>query len=316
MILLLVVGLIVLVAGWTSRGASVSPETRRYSKPAIIGGVVIILASIILGSLATVPAGHKGVVVRFGAVTGRILDEGLNTKLPFIDEVKNISVQSFKHEVPASSASADLQDVATTIAINYHINGNNVDEVYRTLGHTDITDYVRRFADPAIQETIKRVTALYLAEDLILKRDDVKREIALALTDWLDDRWIEIEIVSITDFKFSAVFTASIEAKVAAVQAVLEAVNTLERIKVEALQREAQAVGEANARIAQAEGEAQYIQIVTAAQVAANEAIAAGLSPEVLQYILIDRLGDDIKIIVIPGGLGLDIVLPELTPMP
>ena len=312
MILILVVGLIALIAGFVLRGSSVKPEDRRYSKPAIIVGVVVLVASIVFGSIATVPAGHKGVIVRFGAVTGRILDEGINIRVPFIDQVKNISVQSFKHEVPASSASIDLQDVATTIAINYHINGLHVDEVYRTLGHTDISDYVSRFADPAIQETIKRVTANYLAEDLILRREEVKQEIALALTSWLQERWIETEIVSITDFKFSAVFTASIEAKVAAVQAVLEAINTLERVKVEAQQREEQAVGEANARIAQAEGEAQFIRIVTAAQVAANEAIAGSLSPEILQYILLDRLGADIKIIVIPGGQGLDLVLPEL----
>ena len=315
MILLLVVGLLGLITGLVFRFSN-KIETKRYAKPVIAGGIVIIIASIIIGSIATVPAGHKGVVVRFGAVTGRILDEGLNIRMPFIEEVKNISVQSFKHEVPVSSASVDLQDVATTIAINYHINGLHADEVFRTLGHTDIKEYVSRFADPAIQETVKKVTANYLAEDLILKREEVKTEIALQLTDWLEDRWIETEIVSITDFKFSAVFTASIEAKVAAVQAVLEAINTLERIKVEADQREAQAIGEANARIAQAEGEAEYIRLVTAAQVAANEAIADSLSPEILQYILLDRLGDDIKIIVIPGDQGLDIVLPELTPTP
>ncbi len=312
MILLLVMGCLVLIFGLMSRGPSASLEARRYSKHAMVGGVVILVASIVLGVLATVPAGHKGVVVRFGAVTGRILDEGLNVRMPFIDEVKNMSVQSFKHEVPASSASVDLQDVATTIAINYHINALHADEVYRTLGHTDIRDYVGRFADPAIQETVKKVTAQYLAEDLILKREEVKREIGLALTSWLQDRWIVTEIVSITDFKFSDVFTASIELKVAAVQAVLEATNTLERIKVEAEQREAQAIGEANARIAQANGEAQFIEIVTAAQVAANEAIMGSLSPEILQYILIDRLGEDIKLIVIPGGEGLDLVLPEL----
>jgi regulator of protease activity HflC (stomatin/prohibitin superfamily) len=312
MILLLIVGCLTLIFGLISRGPSVSHETRRYSKHIIVGGVVILAVSIVLGLVATVPAGHKGVVVRFSAVTGRIMDEGLNIKMPFIDEVKNVSVQSFKHEVPASSASVDLQDVATTIAINYHINALHVDEVYRTLGHTDIRDYVTRFADPAIQETVKKVTAQYLAEDLILKRDEVKREIGLALTAWLQDRWIVTEIVSITDFKFSDVFTASIEQKVAAVQAVLEATNTLERVKVEAAQREAQAIGEANARIAQAEGEAQFIEIVTAAQIAANEAIEESLSPEVLQYILIDRLGEDIEIIVIPGGQGLDLILPEL----
>ena len=75
---------------------------------------------------------------------------------------------------------------------------------------------------------------------------------------------------------------------------------------------EEQEIGEANARIAKANGEAEYIRIVTDAQVAANEAVAASLTPEVLQYILLDRLGDDIKVIVIPSGQGLDLVLPEI----
>jgi len=33
-----------------------------------------------------------------------------------------------------------------------------------------------------------------------------------------------------------------------------------------------------------------------------------------LQYILLDRLGEDIKIMVIPSGQGLGLVLPELLP--
>ncbi|GAH67607.1 unnamed protein product, partial [marine sediment metagenome] len=112
--------------------------------------------------------------------------------------------------------------------------------------------------------------------------------------------------------QFSETFTAAIESKVAAEQAVLEARNKLERVKVEAEQREEEARGEANARIAKAEGEAKYIQIVTDAQVAANESIAGSLTPEILQYILLDRLGEDIKIIVIPSGQNLDLVIPQI----
>jgi len=97
-------------------------------------------------------------------------------------------------------------------------------------------------------------------------------------------------------------------------QAVLEAKNKLERVKVEAQQREAEAKGEADARIAKAIGEAEYIRVVTEAQVAANKDIAESLTPEVLQYILLDRLGEDIKVMVIPSGQGLDLVLPELQP--
>ncbi|MFC1978344.1 hypothetical protein ACFLWS_08845, partial [Chloroflexota bacterium] len=93
-----------------------------------------------------------------------------------------------------------------------------------------------------------------------------------------------------------------------------EARNKLDRVKVEAEQRKAEAIGEADARIAKAEGEAEYIRIVTDAQVAANNAVAASLTPEVLQYILLDRLGEDIKVIVLPSGQGLDLVLPEVKP--
>ena len=91
-------------------------------------------------------------------------------------------------------------------------------------------------------------------------------------------------------------------------------VRELARVKVEAQQREAEARGEADARIAKAIGEAEYIRVVTEAQVAANKDIAESLTPAVLQYILLDRLGEDIKVMVIPSGQGLDLVLPDLQP--
>jgi len=232
---------------------------------------------------------------------------GLQTKVPFLDSVVKISVQTQKYEADAASASRDLQDVSTRIALNWRLDPGMTSEIYRTLG----LEYIDRIAAPAIQETVKQVTARYNAEDLILRRDEVKNDITSVLSTRLLERGIITEAVSITEFQFSTTFTAAIEAKVAAEQAVFEARNKLERVKVEAEQREAQARGEANARIAKAEGEAEYIRVVTEAQVAANEAIGKTLTPEVLQYILLDRLGEDIKVIVIPSGQGLDLVLPE-----
>ncbi|MHA1939646.1 MAG: prohibitin family protein [Candidatus Thorarchaeota archaeon] len=314
MVALLVIGIIIILIGFyisrTNKDARSDPITRRLGRIGLLVGIVLIVASFFFSLFTTIPAGHRGVVIRFSAVTGRILDEGLQTKLPFIDSVEKMSVQTQKYEVAAVSASQDLQDVTSTIALNWHLDPNMADQVYRTLG----LGFIERLAAPAIQETVKQVTARYIAEDLILKRDEVKAEITENLANRLRERGIITETVSITNFQFSATFTAAIEAKVAAEQAVLEATNKLERVKVEAQQREAEAKGEADARIAKAIGEAEYIRVVTEAQVAANDAIAASLTPEVLQYILLDRLGEDIKVIVIPSGQGLDLVLPELQP--
>jgi regulator of protease activity HflC (stomatin/prohibitin superfamily) len=221
-----------------------------------------------------------------------------------------MSVQTEKYETQSSAITNDLQDVSTTIALNWKLDPGMSAEVYRTLG----LEFIDRIAAPAIQETIKQITARYNAEDLILRREEVKNAITESLANRLRERGIITELVSITNFQFSDTFTAAIEAKVAAEQAVLEATNKLERVKVEAQQREAEARGEADARIAKAKGEAEYIRVVTEAQVVANQAISESLTPEILQYILLDRLGEDIKIMVIPSGQGLDLVLPELLP--
>lgn len=314
MIGLLIFSIIIVVIGLyvteTNKGDKGDPQYRLGGKVATIIGALIIAISIISSSFATIPAGHRGVVIRFSAVTGRILDEGLQMKLPIFDSVVTMSVQTEKYETGAASASRDLQNVNTTIAINWRLDPSMAGEVYRTLG----LGFMDRIAAPAVQETIKQVTANYIAEDLILKREAVKDEIQQNLSNRLLQRGIIIETVSITEFKFSSTFVAAIEAKVSAEQAVWEARNKLDRVKVEAEQAEAEAKGEASARIAKAEGEAEYIRIVTDAQVAANKAITESLTPQVLQYILLDRIGEDIKVIVIPSGQGLDLVLPELNP--
>jgi prohibitin 2 len=311
---LLILGIITVFSGLylmqTSKGRDGDPRMQSGGKLASIVGVIIIVISIIAGSFTTVPAGHRGVVIRFSTVTGTVLGEGLRTKLPFLDSVITMSVQTEKYETGAASASLDLQDVNTTIALNWRLDPSMAAEVYRTLG----TEYIPRIAAPAVQETIKQVTARYNAEDLILKREQVKSEIQENLSNRLLQRGIITETVSITEFKFSSTFIAAIESKVAAEQAVREATNKLQRVKVEAEQAEAAAKGEASAHIARAQGEAEFIRIVTDAQVAANNAVAASLSPQVLQYILLDRLGDDIKLMVIPSGQGVGLVLPELNP--
>lgn len=314
MIGLLVFGIIALIAGgyvWqTSKGSQGDPKARFQGRIGIITGVVVIVASLILGSLTTIPAGHRGVVIRFTAITGTVLEEGLRMKLPFIDSVVLMEVRTQKYETQSSAITKDLQDVSTTIALNWKLDASMAAEVYRTLG----LEFIDRIAAPAIQETIKQITAQFNAEDLILKREQVKNAITDSLSSRLRDRGIITEMVSITNFQFSDTFTAAIEAKVAAEQAVLEATNKLERVKVEAQQREAEAEGEANARIARAIGEAEYIRIVTEAQVAANISIIDTLTPAILQYILLDRLGEDITIMIIPSGQGLSLVLPELLP--
>jgi prohibitin 2 len=263
-----------------------------------VGGFLII--GILAGMFLTIDAGNRGVLLRFGKVAG-VMGEGLNVKMPYIDNVEQMSVKTQLFESKATSASKDLQDVVTTIAVNYKLKPEAVGEIYSTIGR----NYIDTIARPSIQEVVKSITSRFNAEDLILKREEVKTQIALELTKRLAERNIIAETVNITDFQFSTEFTKAIEAKVVAVQKVLEAENKLKQVEVEARQAEQKAKGEAAAAIASAEGQARAITIVTDAQVEANNKIAGSLNKDVLQYILIDRLGKEIKVIVIPAGQDL-----------
>lgn len=249
--------------------------------------IALFVLALIAGSLVVVQAGHRGVLLRFGRVES-VLSEGLNPKLFLIDRVVMMSVQTELYSAEATAASRDLQDVKTSIGLNYRLIPEQAGIVYQTLG----VGYIARIAAPAVQEVVKSVTARYDAEDLILRREMVKADIATALTERLAERGIVAEIVNITDFVFSEDFTRAIEQKVVAQQRVLQAQFDLDKATIEA----------------------QQILVKARAQDEANLVLTRNLTPMLLQYILIDRLGKDIKVMVVPSGQGLALDISTLYP--
>lgn len=223
--------------------------------------LVLFFLIVTLSPFTIVQAGHRGVVIRLGQVSDKILSEGFHLINP-IDDVVQMSVQTERYEATASAASKDLQSVSTTIVLNGYLDPKMVNKLYQEIG----TNYESKVVDPAIQESVKAATAQFTAEELITKREEVGNVIFTSLTDRLTDDYIVVESVSIVDFSFSEAFNEAIEAKVTAEQNALAAKNKLEQIKYEADQRIAEATGEAEAIRIQAEaitnqGGAEYVNL-------------------------------------------------------
>lgn len=218
-----------------------------------IAVISMITVFILSQSYAIVPAGHRGVFLVWGAVDeSRSVDEGLTFKAPFANEILPIEVRKRIFTDSTAAASKDLQDVTTSITVEYRIEKESVQKLWKEIGG----DFERRIISPAIDEVTKQVTANYQAEELITKRQLVKQDIEDAIQDRLADNYLILSQVSITDFKFSDLFTQAIESKVEAEQKALKAENDLRRIEVEARQNEQQALGDAAANIARANGDA------------------------------------------------------------
>ena len=217
--------------------------TKKLVKKIIIGVVIFIAVVLFFNSLTIVRAGQRGVVLTWGAVSDTIFDEGLHFKIPIAQRVKKIDVRIQKDEVPAAAASKDLQVVTSTIALNYHLDPNQVNKVWQEVGK----DYNSRIIAPSIQEAVKATTAKFTAEELITKREEVKEAIKLSLTDRLIVRGIIVDEFNIVDFDFSRAFNEAIEMKVTAEQLKLKADRDLERIKIEKEQIITAAQGKAEA---------------------------------------------------------------------
>tara|TARA_B110000503_G_scaffold141704_1_gene236010 strand:+ start:245 stop:1090 length:846 start_codon:yes stop_codon:yes gene_type:complete len=204
---------------------------------------VLLVALFIFKPWVQVGAGERGIVQNFGAVQDEVLNEGIHFIIPVVQTVIAMDVKIQKEVTDAASSSSDLQDVALSVALNYHIIPEKANIVYQTIG----MQYKERIIDPAIQEVMKAVSARYTAEELITKRPAVSAEIQAALTARLMESHIMVDAFSIISFSFSQTFTDAIEAKQTAEQNALKAKRDLDRIKVEAEQTIAAATAEAEA---------------------------------------------------------------------
>ena len=259
----------------------------------IVGAIIVlIIIGVVVGSaVSIVDAGFRGVLLHWNAVelNQPPLEEGLHFIVPFQDSVVPIEVRTLKYTKSTTSASQDLQTVSTEITVNYKPEPNSVHYLYKEVG----LDYENRIIQPTVEEVVKQVTANYDAEELITKRPQVKTDIEAEIGSRLASFNISTDTVSITDFQFSPLFAQAIEAKVEAEQRSLQAENDLRRIEVEAKQFEAQAVGIAQANIAEAQGEAEAINII-------NQALAN--NPYYLEWLKTQAWDGQLPLVVGEGG--------------
>jgi regulator of protease activity HflC (stomatin/prohibitin superfamily) len=74
----------------------------------LVIGFIIPVLLITQFPLGTVGAGERGVQLQFSAVTGKVFEEGLYFRIPFVQQVKIMDVKVQKEQVEASAASKDL----------------------------------------------------------------------------------------------------------------------------------------------------------------------------------------------------------------
>ncbi|MEK7702763.1 MAG: prohibitin family protein [Nitrospirota bacterium] len=226
------------------------PDFMNSPKLMSAGMIVAAVLLVLFNGFQTVGPGERGVI--FNQISGLrdvTLGEGMHFKIPFIETIYIMDVRVLKVQSSASAASKDLQNISSVVAVNFHVDPARAQKVFQELGR----DFKDRIIDPAVQESVKAVTAHFTAEELITMRGEVKDQTQATLTKRLSKFNIVVDELSIVDFSFSDVFNRAIEEKQMAEQQALKAKRDLDRIKIEADQRITQARAEAEGQRLQRE---------------------------------------------------------------
>ncbi|TVP64683.1 MAG: prohibitin family protein [Nodularia sp. (in: Bacteria)] len=231
----------------------------------IAGGIVFLFLAITIRPFAIVNAGERGVVMQFGKVQDKILDEGLHPIMPIVTSVKRLNVRVQQNTFKSDAASKDLQTITTELAVNWHIDPLRVNKIFQQVGDENLI--INGIITPAVSEVLKAATAKKTAEEVITKRTELKEEIDNHLKNRLASYGIIIDDVSLVNFSFSPEFSRAIESKQIAEQ---------EAKQAEFIAQKATQEAQADINRAKGQAEAQRLQRLT-------------LTPDLLQKQAIEK---------------------------
>jgi len=134
--------------------------------------------------------GTVALITRFGAVTGRVLQPGLNWRVPFVDGVIRYRTQEIVYETaegpttadyydfPVDTTTSDGQRIAVKFAVRFHIDVTKLVDVANTLGdEAAVVSKVVKFHSRILARNIpKQYTAADLSAEGIMEMQEQFRD--------------------------------------------------------------------------------------------------------------------------------------------
>ncbi|THV21311.1 prohibitin family protein [Peteryoungia ipomoeae] len=279
-----------------------SSAARRLLPSLVLIGLVGLVGLMVTnGSFYTVDEGERGVILRTGAVVGTAAP-GLGFKLPFLDEVVKVSVQSRSQLYDqVSTYSRDQQAANLTLSVNYRLPPDQVERIYADYGGE--SGVVTRLIDRRVYEQTKTVFGRFNAVTAIQERARLNLEVEQAIRESVIGPVI-IDSVQVENIDFSEAYEQSIENRMLAEVEVQKLRQNAEREKVQAEITVTQANARASAIRAEAEAQAEATRLAGQAEADAIRAKGAALrdNPELINLTSAERWNGELPATMVPGA--------------
>ena len=278
------------------------PPAQSSNRLILAGVVVVVAAVLVFSSMFTVDQGYRGVVLRLGAFE-RIAPPGLGFKMPLVDKVVMVRVQTnSKVYDRMETYSRDQQLAELRVSVTYRLVPGMVHEVYAQFGSED--GVVSRLIDRRVNELVRTVFGQFNAVEAIQQRSSLNQKVADAVMSVIDPSIVVIESVQVEDIAFSSAYEQSVEARMMAEVEVQRRTQELEQQRIQAQIVVTQAQGAADAKVAEAKAQAEATRLAGDAEASAIRAKGEALrdNPELVSLVTAEAWNGVLPTTMLPGG--------------
>jgi regulator of protease activity HflC (stomatin/prohibitin superfamily) len=233
-----------------------------------------------------IPAGKVGIVYQFGKIIDQV-PEGLQFTPPWTN-VKEANTQIISHKFQKlASFSQETQEVLVDATLNINVSPKDIQNLYRTVG----PNFFDVLISPRVEQTFKDETVKYRSIDIAPNREAIRKTVRERLAKELTQYSITVTDLLLENIDFLPGFKQAIEDKQKATQNALKEEQNVKAKKFVADQA-----------VEEAKGRAQSVWIEAEKQAQANKALAASITPELTQYMLVRHLSPKIDVMILPAG--------------
>ncbi len=270
--------------------------------------IVVVLVALLLAfsSYVQVSYGSVGLVTRFGAVTGRIMQPGLNWKIPLVESVVGYRTQEIIYQTvgeavsqsayedfPTDTTTADGQQIILKYSIRFRIDPQRVNWIANNIGdERDVVEKVVKFHSRILARNIpKEYAALDLYTGNILAVQDQFEE---QLAPLFAEKGVILESFGLRKIEFTEDYRQAVEQKQIEAENIITEQHRAEQATFQAAANVEMAKGEAQSTIERARGDAEMVKLLAEAEAGAIQVKGEALAkyPAIIELRFVESLSD------------------------
>ena len=243
----------------------------------IVAGIALFFAFIVfVSSYTQIDYGTVGMVTRFGRITNRIMQPGLNWRVPFVERVVVYRTQEMVYatatnldeygpgtysDFPTDTTTADGQQITVKYSVRFRIDPARITQIANEIGdEEDVVEKVVKFHSRILARNIPKE---YEALDLYTGNvQQVQEEFETQLRPLLEKKGVVLEAFGLRKIDFRDDYVQAIEQKQIEAENVTTEKNRAEQAKWKAQSAIEEAKGQAAATIENARGDAERIKLL------------------------------------------------------